>query len=422
MAHVAVVGAGWAGLATAVRAVQAGHKVTLYEMAAQAGGRARTVTAGDDAPLDNGQHILIGAYVQTLRLMQLVGVDAGQALLRTPLRLSEPDGRGLHLRAGAPARAFASAVLRRAGWSGAERGGLLLASLGWALRRFRCDERLSVAQLTAALGPAVRRDLIEPLCVAALNTPAEEASAQVFLRVLKDALFAGPGSADLLLPRQSLGELFPRPAVDWLRRAGAELRLTRRVQSLRAATPGWEVDGEAFEQVLLAVPPGEAARLVAPVAADWAAAAARLRYEPIVTVYLHSPGTRLAEAMIALRSDAHAPAQFVFDRGQLGGPAGLLALVVSGAAPWVERGTAATEEATLEQARRELGSSLRSPLRVVQTIVEKRATFRCTPALRRPAMAIAPGLLAVGDHVDGPYPATLEGAVRSAVAAVQALG
>jgi predicted NAD/FAD-dependent oxidoreductase len=58
----------------------------------------------------------------------------------------------------------------------------------------------------------------------------------------------------------------------------------------------------------------------------------------------------------------------------------------------------------------------------LRTVVEKRATFACTPALQRPAMAIAPGLWACGDWVEGPYPATLEGAVMSAQRVVQALG
>jgi len=54
-------------------------------------------------------------------------------------------------------------------------------------------------------------------------------------------------------------------------------------------------------------------------------------------------------------------------------------------------------------------------------VVEKRATFACTPQLQRPATRIAPALLACGDYVAGPYPATLEGAVRSGVQAARAL-
>ena len=419
--RLAVVGAGWAGLAAAVEGVQAGHRVTVFEMAGVPGGRARDVRSGD-LVLDNGQHILIGAYVETLRLMRQVGVEERTVLLRTPLRLGDAAGRGLYLRGGSPIAAFVGAVARRKGWGWADRLSLLSAAGGWSLRRFDCDPALTVAALTRGLRAAVRRDLVEPLCVAALNTPADAASAQVFLRVLRDALFAGPGSADLLLPRAGLGALFPLPAARWLAHAGATLHTTRRVMAIEREPQGWQVDGEPFDAVVVATPPGEAARLIGPTDAAWAAVAGGLGYEPIVTVYARSKATRLPDPMLAMDCDAEQPAQFVFDRGQLGGPAGLLAFVISGAAPWVEHGTDATTQAALAQARRQLGPLLRGPLEPVQTLVEKRATFRCTPGLARARSAIAPGLFAVGDHVDGPYPATLEGAVRSAVAAVRALG
>jgi squalene-associated FAD-dependent desaturase len=413
---VAVVGGGWAGLAAAVEATRRGHQVTLFEMAPQLGGRSRGVEV-DGLVLDNGQHILIGAYVATLGLMRTVGVDLDQTLLRTPLRFTQPDGSGLHLTAGPPIVAFARAVLGQRRWTVGERMALLAAAGGWALRRFRCDDALTVAGLTARLPLAIRDQLIDPLCVAALNTPAGEASARVFLRVLKDALFSGPGSADLLLPRASLSDLLPDPAQRWLERSGAALRLQRRVSEVIADGDGWRVDGEVFDRVVLAAMPTESARLAAEVAPKWAQGVAALRYEPIVTVYVRSAGTRLPEPMLALHSDARAPAQFVFDRGHLGGPPGLLAFVISGARPWVDQGLDATAQATLEQAHAALGAHLRGPLQLVHTIAEKRATFRCTPGLPRPRAAIAPGLVAAGDHVDGAYPATLEGAVRSGLQA-----
>ena len=76
------------------------------------------------------------------------------------------------------------------------------------------------------------------------------------------------------------------------------------------------------------------------------------------------------------------------------------------------------QAAVLEQARQQLGMG---DLRAVQTVLEKRATFACTPGLQRPGAAIAPGLWACGDYVEGPYPATLEGAVRSGLAAALSL-
>lgn len=419
--RVAVIGGGWAGLAAAVEATARGHEVSVFEMAAQLGGRARGVEI-DGQWLDNGQHILIGAYVETLALMRRVGVDVDQAFVRTPLRFTRPDGSGLQLPPGPPMLAFARGVWAQSRWTAGERAALLAAAGGWLLRGFRCDPSLTVAQLTASLPPVLRDQLIDPLCVAALNTPAADASAEVFLRVLKDALFGGAGSSDLLLPRQGLGDLLPAPAQRWLVEAGATVTLHSRVEALTRDEGGWRIDDQRFDRVLLATPPGESARLTRNISPVWSAQAAALRFEPIVTVYLRSIGTRLAEPMLALASDEEAPAQFVFDRGQLGGPDGLLAFVISGAQRWVERGIAATVQATVAQAQSALRADMRAPLQVVHTIAEKRATFRCTPMLQRPGMGIAEGLLAAGDHVAGPYPATLEGAVRSGLAAVAAIG
>jgi hydroxysqualene dehydroxylase len=417
---VAVIGGGWAGLAAAVEATRCGHQVTLFEMAPQLGGRSRGVDVAG-VQLDNGQHILIGAYTQTLALMRTVGVDLRGVLLRTPLRITYPEGSGLQLAAGSPAFAFARAVLRLGAWRWRDRLALLTTAGGWALRGFHCDAALTVSQLCKHLPAAVREELIDPLCVAALNTPSNDASAAVFLRVLKDALFSGPGSADLLLPRASLSELLPLPAARWLEAAGARIALSSRVNRLMARGDRWAVDEGVFDRVVLATTAVEAARLVKDIAPSWVRLASELHYEPIVTVYLRSEGMRLPEPMLALRSDANAPAQFVFDRGQLGGPAGLLAFVISGAQPWVDAGQAATLQATLGQAHAVLGAFLRGPLEPVHVLAEKRATFRCTPALQRSPMQIAPGLCAAGDHVVGPYPATLEGAVRSGIEAVHAL-
>ncbi|MEP7301390.1 MAG: hydroxysqualene dehydroxylase HpnE [Caldimonas sp.] len=416
---IAVIGAGWAGLAGAVECVAAGARVTLYEMAPLAGGRARDI-ATSDAGLDNGQHICIAAYQETLRLLATVGVAEGEAFLRQPLRLVDAEGRGLRLPPGRPMLSFVRAVLGRRGWPWRDRLALLIAASGWARQGFVCAPAATVADLAATLPEAVRHELIEPLCIAALNTPSSAASGQVFLRVLHDALAAGPGASDLLLPRLGLGAVLPGPALAWLAAAGATVRLAHRVGQLETSGEAWQVDGERFDAVLLAASSSEAARLVAPHAAGWAARAAALHYEPIVTVYATSAGTRLAEPMLVLHADGGRPAQFVFDRGQLGGPPGLLAFVVSGAAIWVERGLIATETAALAQARTALAAQLSGPLEALRTIVEKRATFRCEPQLDRPPMNVVPGLVAAGDYIDGPYPATLEGAVRSGLAAARA--
>jgi len=418
--HVAVVGAGWAGLAAAVHARRAGHAVQVFEMAPRPGGRARSVLAAGHT-LDNGQHILIGAYSATLELMNLVGADAAALLRRLPLALQYPDGQGLRMGRGAPVPAFVRAVLAHPGWTWAERLRLLAEAARWSLMRFRCDDGLSVADLCRRLPQRVSGDLIEPLCVAALNTPPVQASAQVFLRVLRDALFCGAGSSDLLLPCAPLDTLLPQPAAAWLAAHGVPLHTASRVNQL-VRNGGWLLDDRRFDAVVLACSAAEAARLCSGIAADWARQAAALRYEPIVTVYLHCPGARLALPMLALHADARSPAQFVFDLGALNGRSGLFAFVISGAAEWVARGLQAAAAATHAQALAAFApDTWPSAPRLVHVAADKRATFRCTPGLRRPPAAIAAGLWAAGDYVAGPYPATLEGAVRSGRDAAQAL-
>ena len=414
---VAIVGAGWAGLAAAVQAVQEGHEVTVFEAARTPGGRARgldiTLPDGRSVTVDNGQHILIGAYTESLRLMREVGVDVEAGLQRLPLTLQFPDGAGLRLPDLPVPLDVLAGILRNHAWPLRERLGLLRAALGWKLASFECADTLSVAALCAGLGPHVLAELIEPLCVSALNTPAHQASARVFLRVLHDALFAVCGGSQLLLPRADLGTLFPQAAASWLQMQGATLHTGARITSLQQDANHWQLNDQAFDALLLACSSTEAARLAAPWNTTWAATAEALHFEAITTVYAWAPEVRLTAPMLALRHAPQHPAQFVFDRGQLGGPAGLLAFVVS-----ASRGERETLQAqVLAQAQAQVGLELQA----VQTVVEKRATFACTPGLQRPPQTITPGLLVCGDYVAGPYPATLEGAVRSGLAAARAL-
>jgi squalene-associated FAD-dependent desaturase len=417
---VAVVGGGWAGLAAAVQASSDGHAVTLFEMAGHGGGRARSV-AIDGLELDNGQHILIGAYRETLRLMRLVGVDPARVLHRRPLELIYPDGSGLRLPRGNVHLAFARAVLQTTRWTWRERWSLLKRAAGWLRNGMRNPGVDTVAQLCAGLPEAVCADLIDPLCIAALNTPSAQASATVFLRVLADALFGEPGSADLLLPTAGLSNLLPRPALRWLERQGASVRLGERVQSIeRGPDASWMVDSEPFDVIVLACSAVEAARLTARLNPTWSSQAAALQYEPIATVYVRRGERALPSAMVSLQSAADEPAQFAFDLEQLGQRQGVVAFVVSGARRWLDEGLPALSATVQRQAARALPASFASSPFVVHTAIERRATFACVPALVRPAVTIAPGLLAAGDYVEGPYPATIEGAVLAGLRAIAA--
>ena len=422
--RVAIVGAGWAGMAAAVTAIRAGHHAIVFEASRAVGGRARALQGklpnGTPVVLDNGQHILIGAYTRTLELMRSVGADPATYLKRLPLDLRHPDGAGIALPLWPSPLDAVAGIATAQGWTWADRWSLVRASIGWQISRFRCAPGTTVADLCRQVSPTVQSTLIDPLCVSALNTPADRACGQVFLTVLRDSLFGGRGSSNLLLPTTDMARLFPATAATWLEANGGEVRTGVRVTRLEAAAPGtagrWQLNGEVFDAVIWATSSSNAAsalmesaqyatETIANDLRTWAATAGALQFESIATVYAHSQTASLARPMVALRSDAACPAQFVFDRGQLDGTHGLLAFVVSASSG--DKDT--IEQQVLAQARTQLGLELVA----VQTVIEKRATFACTPALQRPPATIAPGLWACGDYVAGPYPATLEGAVRS---------
>ena len=454
MKKLSIIGAGWSGLACAVAATQAGWQVELFEAANEAGGRARSLEQNfAGVPLDNGQHILLGAYRDTLALMRTVGVNPDDVLLRLHLDLRTADGLGFRS-LGASWKLLVGVAFAK-GWNALDKWRLIQAGWRWQVSGFTCDATWSVHQLCDAsqLTPNVVQGLIEPLCLSALNMPLQSASAAVFLRVLHDAMFNGIGSSDLLIPRTDLGALFPQACEKWLHQHGAQVHLGRRftqddlaqwlAESDDAQTTKFSqtrIDQDRDElgkqiaasgtttkrALVIACPAWEAVRLTQTVAPTWSAQAQALSHTAIATVYLqcHDAGfIGLNRPMVALRMHPNAPAQFVFDRGALCQQHGLLAAVVSASEGEREQISTQVQQQVAEQL------DLKQ-LSVVQTVIEKRATFACLPntfesphhAGVKPEVFVAPNIFACGDYVRGPYPATLEGAVRSGLQVVRHLG
>lgn len=413
----AVVGAGWAGCAAAVGFAERGYAVSLFEAAPMLGGRARTLEThtGPDT-LDNGQHIMIGAYADTLRLMRQVGIDKDAAFLRMPFTLKYVDGTGLAFPSWpAPLNAVAGIACAQ-GWSWGERLKLLRWAAYWQFKKFECAPNATLADICGDLPPKAQAQFITPLCLSALNTPVRAASAQVFLRVLRDAMFRFPKGSDFLLPRLDFSALFPQAAARYVQARGGRVVCNQRVQSITHSGTGWLVDGQPFDRVVLGTTATETARLAANYAPPaWLQAVQALQYEAIATVYASSRQA-LPQPMLALADSAEKPAQFVFDRGQLlPNTRHLLAFVISVCAlPKLE-----LEARVLAQAKAQLGLDLE----LVKTVIEKRATIAATPAAQASKVHLTQqlqdGLQVCGDYLHPYYPSTIEGAVQTAKALLQ---
>jgi squalene-associated FAD-dependent desaturase len=419
---VVVVGGGWAGLAAAVELSDYGHHVVLLESSRQLGGRARRLAFGNDG-VDNGQHLLIGAYRETLALMARVGVKERQACVRRPLRLEVRNGRDALVlatpRLPAPLHlAFALASGR--GLRLGERLRALGFALGRYVSRFELAEDCSVSDLLAGQPQRLKQLLWYPLCLATLNTLPEQASARVFLRVLRDSFAHRRRDSDLLIPRLDLGRAFPEPALDFIERNGGQVRLNSRVTGLEirdAQVTGVRLGNERLtaSEVILAVPPSAAARLLSPHALTRPLGdkLAQFGHEPITTVYLRYPArVHLPTEMMGL---AGGLTQWLFDRRVYGQP-GLLAAVISGPGPHLDM----ERDALAARVTAEVAAHFPDfPPPEAQLVVrEKRATFRCSvgiDALRPGAPTAITGCWLAGDYTDTGYPATLEGAVRSGV-------
>jgi len=419
---IAIVGTGVSGLAAASRLLQHGFSnLTLFEARKEAGGRTRSYvdpTTGDT--LDNGQHLMMGCYHATLEYTRMLGSE--HLLQRAPLWIHFHEaGRNV------------PAILRLSPNSN------LLAGL-WRSRLFTPREKFAATRLGLAIDassakncesmtcealfrklhqPAgLVRKLWGPIVLATVNAPVEQASAVLFVNVLREAFLSGSEASDLLLPKSGLSDLLIDPAIRILEKNGITVRLStpiRKIEkqeaSLRIAT---DDSSEVFDAVIYC---GQSSD---PLPQEIRSSLPEFEYSPIVNAY------------------------FWLGRPVLRGPIhGFLGTTLQWVFPWpsnyaaerlaltVSAGNALTER-TNEEIRHILWTDLCAAVpaareaRIMhhQIIREKRATPLLTPAVQqsRPRASTAiEGLYLGGDLVQNGLPATIEGAVRNGFAAAELL-
>jgi len=443
---IVVVGGGFAGLAAAIALQERRHDVVLLERRGVLGGRAtssRDAVTGED--VDNGTHLMLGAYAATLDLVRRAGASDLVAL-QPDLKLEWRDEKGVTALDCPPLGAPLHLVAGLLGLRLPLAAKLQALRLGLAVRFGRRPTGLTLAEYfrRCGQGPSVRRLLWDPLALAILNEPPERAAAVLFHRVFEEAFLRDNRASRLAFLRRGWGVLFERLS-RYLEGRGGVVRRGARVEAIlvegaratgvryaRRAGTREELAGgrppearvEAADAVVAAVP-APALRGLLP--EEWRArepfaALERFSFSPIVSVEMWLDRAVVDRPMLGLRDSE---VEWVFDKGRLHGREGApqhLAFVVSAAYRSTPKPNAELVAAATGALARCFPAMAAARVQRALVLREPFATFASSPeleALRPEPDAPIPGLFLAGDWTNTGLPATIEGAVRSGQRAAQ---
>ncbi|MCW8931115.1 MAG: hydroxysqualene dehydroxylase HpnE [Gammaproteobacteria bacterium] len=438
--EVIVVGGGWSGLACAITLSHHGYKVTILESARQIGGRARAVNFKSfisQQTIDNGQHIMLGAYHSTLELFKLIGIHEDDFLERQSLELNLYSKENPLIQLKSPQLPaplhLISAFINISGLSYYDRYKIIKMSLILNITGYKLKHDVSVRQLLSkhSQSEKVISALWEPLCLATMNTPIKNASGQVFLNVLKDSFSKKNSDSDLLFFRHNLSEIFCNPASTYITKHNGRINCEEKVLQIEVFSESKENTVEfniktrkqsyKSQNIVIATPAHICNKFIQsfkeqllhhyPIILKPDNASLLYKYEPICTVYIQYPSSvTLTHNMIGLFNTT---SQWAIDRSLTHQP-GLIAVIISGPGLHIKM----EHHLLVKKVHEELSFCIPNLPNILdsQVIIEKKATFSCQVNIesQRPQNTTKiPGLFLAGDYTNTHYPSTLEGAVRS---------
>ncbi len=440
--EILIIGGGLAGLAAGVVLTEAGRRVRLIEQKPYLGGRARSFRDNATGSIvDNGQHLFMGCYHYTLKFFETIGTSQTVTFgpqLHVPFLDTATKFTELRCPALPSPWHLLSGVFLSNSFSFGEKldvlrmGRALRAAKGAAGKADDLDH-FTVEEWLASLGQreSLRRNFWDLICIGAMNEDPKIASARLFNRVLRLALFNSPLDSRLGIPNIGLSDCYTGAAEHAITDRGGSVELRRDVRALLVANGECRgvrlADGTAIEaQTVLSTVPWHVLPGLLPAdtfsPGTFFSRILNLRQAPIISLYLwfDRPVTHLE--FVGLRGTT---IQWLFNKGKiLGTDENYLSLVLSGAHDHVTR----SKEELREVALQELGSLLpgMAGARLTHSLVikERFATFSpCVgvDAFRPPAVTPVRGLYLAGDWTDTGLPATIEGAVRSGYTAAEAI-
>ena len=404
--HVHVIGAGLAGLSAAVTLSEAGQTVTVVEAGPAAGGRCRSYFDRElGLRIDNGNHLLLSGNRSAFAYLDTIGARTTLAMPPEPMFPFLDLSNGL--------RWTLRPNLGRIPW--------------WVLLRRRrapgthATDHLALLRLRritsdATVAASLRKDefyrrLIQPIAVAALNTPPDVALVRLLGAVMRETLFRGGGACIPAVPREGLSDSLIDPAVAWLQARGCPVITGRRVTALRTETGRVRelttTDGPMpVEAVVLAVPPWGVADLLP-------GQSSPTEFQAILNIHFRVAADPGPTGFIGLVGGT---AEWVFVKR------GHVSVTISAANRMVDQDAEAIARAVWPEVRAALELEGRMPAwRVVK---ERRATVAATAEQEQlrpgPRTGLA-NLVLAGDWTNTGLPGTIEGAIRSGRTAAEVL-
>lgn len=413
MPTVHVIGAGVSGLACATRVALSDCDVVVYEAAGHAGGRARSFHDESlGCVIDNGSHLLLGANRATRAYLS--DIDAGESLHEIQPAvfpfLDLPSGHRWRVRPSGGLLPFwlLSGERRVPGASAADH-------LRQCYRLYRAEKQATVADCVGEQS-VLFAALWQPLCRAALNTDAREASATLLWSVVRDTFLKGETACRPMIFRHGLSAALVTPALRLLEARGASVRFLSRLRGIRWADhrvtslyfPEGMLRIARDDAVVLAVPPDAGAEI-------WPEMRGPIEYRPIINAHFRLEAPASLPWQMPFLGILGAEAHWLFVRDNI------LSVTISTASAIADRPNWELANHLWTEVARVLDRPVGRlpPWRIIK---ERRATFAQTPAQvarRAPTETSLRNMFIAGDWTDTGLPATLESSVRSGFHAAQ---
>lgn len=420
---VVVIGAGFAGLAASLELTLANKKVILLEASPTPGGRARTIPWGN-INIDNGQHLLIGAYKNILQHLNKIGVAEETMFAKSPLSLNIFDASMNYIKLSIKDRYLLPLALNNLFSFLMSRG--LTTSEKLQVISFLCLQKLNKYKIHKDIplkkyleqksqSPSIIEKFWEPIALAALTTPIEISSTKLFLNVLKESFDTDKSASNFLFARKDLSEIFAYPTIEWLKSKGQTVFLHTRAKDICTDTNSVTTKSNlkiTAKKIIIATSCRSLKPLLSshPKMANIVDTTSKIDFEPIMTIYLKfEKPVSLSNTMIG-RIGKGIVGQWYFDRAIQGEP-NIIGVIISGRGEYEK----ISSQELVEKVYKETEPFCQGNKLVDTKIVkEKFAAFSATPSnnrLRPSHITPCRDIFLTGDYTINDYPATLEGAV-----------